>query len=63
MTTHFYPPLLSTKVKDLKSRCHFTSLCQGLRRSGLAGGSGGEDPEYQVGRGGGGVGVGAVVCI
>ena len=25
-----------------------TSLCQGLHRSGLAGGSGGEDPGYQV---------------
>ena len=33
----FYPPLQSSKVKHLKSGCHVTSLCQGLRRSGLGG--------------------------
>ena len=46
MITRFYLPLLSTKVKHLKFGCHVTSLCQGLRRSA---GSGGEDPENQVG--------------
>ena len=45
MITRFYLRLLSTNVKDPKSGCHVTSLCQGLRRSA---GSGGEDPENQV---------------
>ena len=46
MITRFYLPLLSTNVKHPKFGCHVTSLCQGLRRSA---GSGGEDPENQVG--------------
>ena len=46
MITRFYLRLLSTNVKHPKSGCHVTSLCQGLRRNA---GSGGEDPENQVG--------------
>ena len=46
MITRFYLSLLSTNVKHPKFGCHVTSLCQGLRRSA---GSGGEDPESQVG--------------
>ena len=47
MITRFYLLRLSTNVKHPKFGCHVTSLCQGLRRSA---GSGGEDPENQVGR-------------
>ena len=46
MITRFYLPMLSTNVKHPKFGCHVTSLCQVLRRSA---GSGGEDPENQVG--------------
>ena len=47
MITRFYLPRLSTNVKHPKFECHVASLCQGLRRSA---GSGGEDPENQVGK-------------